>query len=844
MKLVGLLLLLASWKVACVAAAASQNALDENIGGGLRELREQYWDTTKRTTGPFHQTRNLRDHASELLTVRENSDGVPEVALDIFLRSAKNVPFVTNQLRAFGYNVLGSFSRGRYSAIAAFVPVHNLSTIARLPGVLSVMGSGRPVTQRMVESPAIDRLNVRPLYTSSPGLLGEGITIGVISDSFDRGSALTTAYDDVTEGFLPGAQNPNGYTEPVLVIDDSAPGYDTMARNLLVDEGRAMLQLIHMIAPKARLCFASGLPSQVIFAQNILKLAGPPCNADILVDDLLYTIESFFDAGLIGNAVNAVAAQGVVYLSAAGNSNGESVVEQANFQPPPPSIPLLTAISTDRPLCKSWHTFASSASPLYALNPTPAAYEASSKVIQLFWDSPTGVDDFNYAQMDVYLIGDDGSGTGLRLIAASSDMVSHTTIPIQSAVSPGPYKSDTKYYAAICQSQAGTPPSTVALFNPASSAYGLLKKSGNPQYPSVRGHVLARGCIAVGAVSCTSGQLRLYSSHGPSLLKFDASGAEIDTCRGLDQKPDVLGCDGVPTSFFGPSIGFLDFVFLGTSAAAPNVGAVAALVLESAGGKRSMLPHEVREVLKATALGRGSFDAARGFGLVDASAAVREAPTLRIDVSRPGVSSVEKVAVAVSTTSDSATAKVSWAPPCDGGAVIYTYVLRINSSSRREVFTNSDESTYTLTGLKPGTTYALSVASMNIMGLSPYSPILNFVAMEGVTRSAATDSSTDSGPSLALPIPIIVGIAAGGAALVFLLVATALFLRRRNITSQSFSRTGSYALPRPPTIALSGTASALTSSASRGTTSSQSSSSTAVSPPPLDTSIPPYMIYL
>jgi Ca2+-binding RTX toxin-like protein len=52
---------------------------------------------------------------------------------------------------------------------------------------------------------------------------GEGITIGLISDSFDR-SLITdiSANDDVLSGDLPGEGNPNGYNQPVRVLDDSA----------------------------------------------------------------------------------------------------------------------------------------------------------------------------------------------------------------------------------------------------------------------------------------------------------------------------------------------------------------------------------------------------------------------------------------------------------------------------------------------------------------------------------------------------------------------------------------------------------------------------------------------
>src|SRR5207244_5917086 len=103
-------------------------------------------------------------------------------------------------------------------------------------------------------------------------------------------------------------------------------------------------------------------------------------------------------------------------------------------------------------------------------------------------------------------------------------------------------------------------------------------------------------------------QLEPYSSQGPVTIYFPT--------LQVRPKPDLAGFDGVSTSIcVSPS----DCVepFFGTSAAAPHVAAVAALLLS----KNSCLtPAQVRQVLKSGAmdvLARG-FDTVSGAGRLDA----------------------------------------------------------------------------------------------------------------------------------------------------------------------------------------------------------------------------------
>jgi hypothetical protein len=144
-------------------------------------------------------------------------------------------------------------------------------------------------------------------------LTGEGVKIGVISDSYNSISG-NPAQDDILKGDLPGPGNLIN-SNPVEVLLDYP--YGTRS-----DEGRAMLQIIHDIAPKAVLAFRTGFINAPDFAAGILELKDAGC--DIIVDDITYITQPFLTDGIIAQAVNEVKAQGVTYFSAAGNYGNKS----------------------------------------------------------------------------------------------------------------------------------------------------------------------------------------------------------------------------------------------------------------------------------------------------------------------------------------------------------------------------------------------------------------------------------------------------------------------------------------------------------------------------------------
>jgi len=129
-----------------------------------------------------------------------------------------------------------------------------------------------------------------------------------------------------------------------------------------------------------------------------------------------------------------------------------------------------------------------------------------------------------------------------------------------------------------------------------------------------------------------------FTSRGGSIPKFFNADGTFDESTGFS--PDLAAVDGNNTSFFGQPSGGLPPIdgepdgfpnFFGTSAAAPNAAAVAALLLEENG---NCSPSEIEGALEDSAIdvtgeraGPGR-DKTTGEGLVDAAAALEAVKSL------------------------------------------------------------------------------------------------------------------------------------------------------------------------------------------------------------------------
>ena len=303
------------------SAPAASN-LPANLDNGLRVLLEN------RQAKQQNLAANVSATAPSVAAVmrRAVQDEQGRVMVNIRLDGKTPLATLRDQVATAGGKVAAESAVYRKGILSAFLPVDSIATAAQFPGVLSASLGKRPI--RNIGAATSGGVFVIHSDTlNGQGIIGTGATVGVLSDSFDGatldldGNPLTIhAAQDIASGDLPGPGNPDGYTTPVQVIEEYNQSDAT-------DEGRAMLQIIHDVAPGAHLAFATAFVSEVDFANNIrnLRTAG---NCDVICDDVFYTSEPFFSDGIIAQAVDDVVTSGSLpgkkcsYFSAAGNQQG------------------------------------------------------------------------------------------------------------------------------------------------------------------------------------------------------------------------------------------------------------------------------------------------------------------------------------------------------------------------------------------------------------------------------------------------------------------------------------------------------------------------------------------
>ncbi len=463
---------------------------------------------------------------------------------------------------------------------------------------------------------------------------GSEVTVGILSDSFDRDlTAPTHAADDVASGDLPGPGNPCERTTPVDVL------FDPLASAEASDEGRGMAQIVHDLAPGAEISFATAFEGELEFAEAIELLAEE--GAGVIVDDISYFAEPFFQDGPVAVAINNVVADGSSYFSAAGNDNliigGDNVAswETPEFRETA-DCPLLLEAITPAERCLDFNPGAGEDN---TFGLTVDAEE--TLLVDLQWAQPwNGV----VNDIDLYLL--DGTGAPLAPLGGTSDNVGGSQKPteILQWENLTPLPKEVQLVIDRCFSsekeaeeekgcnpspkivKAAKPRIKFALLQNGGgvSATEYPKSSGGDVVgPTVFGHAGAASAIATAAVNAGSGKLETYSSRGPVTHLFGPVSGVAPAPPIVPQtiaKPDLAAIDCNRTSFFATETSPGIFRFCGTSAAAPHAAAVAALLGEA---NPSLTPAETLAALKTTASPvAGAGPDGVGAGLVNAHAAL------------------------------------------------------------------------------------------------------------------------------------------------------------------------------------------------------------------------------
>jgi hypothetical protein len=608
------------------AAAAAAAALPEKGEGPLSPILAELADPAVAALPPAAQDARLG-------LPRRGPGGLMRDGRRILVRARfhSGAAVLREQVLAAGGRVLAASSS--YPSASIAVPAAKLDALATASGIAALSPIRRPLLFATnceggsQISEGVGQLKAK-VAREAFGLDGAGVEIGVLSDSYDRAEgAATDAAGDVDSGDLPGAASEcSGQTTPVDVIEDleSEPGSD---------EGRAMLQIVHDMAPRASLAFATAFEGEEGFAKNIKKLAA--AGADVIVDDVAYFEEPFFQDGPVAAAITKATGEGVDYLSAAGNNNlfdGEGN-EIASWEAPefrdgeacPPEVEALIGFNAFHcmdfnPEAATDRTFGIKVEPGETLS------------LDLQWAEPwEGVD----TDLDAILL--DANG---KVLTGSNEDNLATQMPVEIVQWVNETDSTRTVQLAINKfAGPGARLKFILLQNGAGVSGVEYPRSGGGDVvgPSIFGHAGAASAIAVGAVPFNnSASLERYSSRGPVTHYFGqvkgATPASPLAEPELLSKPDIAATDCGRTTFFALFYAGV-WRFCGTSAAAPHAAGAMALMRDAA----PLAGHELlRESLIGTGSPIGTLDpCAIGGGLVETVAAV-EAAREEADPVEPG----------------------------------------------------------------------------------------------------------------------------------------------------------------------------------------------------------------
>lgn len=389
------------------------------------------------------------------------------------------------------------------------------------------------------------------------GISGMPIKVGVISDGVSNWPAVAGTGD------LP----------PV----PPTPGIDLPMGMGTGDEGTAMLEIIHDLAPGSPLAFCPSGGNIVSFKNAVTALV-QTSNCKIVCDDVGWYSEPYFYHGNVAQHIQALGA-GVNYVHVSAAGNDAEVHHQQLFTDTDSNQehdPLLQSTLPNGGVLEVW----------------------------LQWNDNVG----NYGDYDIVL---EDNSTGTSLPTASYN---------RSAAGggyPGEYAlyinntGSTQTVDAVIKYVSGSASRTMEVFFELWNG-AFITTASKPNFTaadSIIGQAALPGVVAVGAVNqLNTNAIESFSSQGPV------------THIGIPpiQKPDVVGVDNVTVSVgvTVPGSGF-PTSFSGTSAAAPHIAGLLALAWSySPGVSPSGLVSAMKN--KAADLGAAGFDSVFGYGLPDA----------------------------------------------------------------------------------------------------------------------------------------------------------------------------------------------------------------------------------
>ena len=531
-------------------------------------------------------------------------DDMGRVAVTIW---ADDITALVSTLEEIGYQESSTLDWAKASD--GWLPIDVMPHVARL-GELGLRGilpqypviarAGNVLTQGDL---ALRTDRVRDFMFGGQPIDGTGVTVAVISNSYGvNGNS--------------GAELPGD----VLLVQEGEAGDS--------DEGRAMLEIIHDIAPGAKLAFSAatgGYTENAVRLETLVNQAKAmwPLNELIVVDDIGSITEADFQESPWGAAIERlVATENIAYFSAAGNA-GNSAWE--NVDSAGARLPFTTTVGEE--IDNGTQIING---PFYQFQNIGgvADYRQRIKVpplgkgfhqIALSWNEPRGN---VQTDLDIYLLDPDPTKNLIRYSGTDDNLTQQDAIEIVS------FQNDTleaREFDLVIHHYAGPAPSHVRLM----SEVRVTTLDNATNSPTIYGHTAAISSMAVGAAPYWNQAVpESFSAHGPATLLYNLNGFAFLPQFVVRDKPDFTAIDKADTSFFGQSDldqnGFLNFA--GTSASAPHAAAVAALVWQV---NNALTAPQLYQQLRDTAFNieipgerADGWDKATGFGMVDAFRAV------------------------------------------------------------------------------------------------------------------------------------------------------------------------------------------------------------------------------
>ena len=408
------------------------------------------------------------------------------------------------------------------------------------------------------------------------GVDGTGVNVGVISDSDDFKEAA------IASGDLP----PDTFTIPG---QSGRPG---------TGEGTAMMEIVHDIAPGAKIFFASAFESPEAFADNIRQLRFT-YHCDIIIDDVGYFFESPYQDDIVAAAVDDVYDDGAMYFSSAGNDgnfdNGTSGVWDGNFA----SGGTLATL----PSGYTVHDFGGGV--------IGNRVEVAGDPVYLHWADASSLDNGVASDdYDLFVLDQDMRNV---LIASTDIQDGNGSIPFEFIDATIPVGS-----RIVIAKKAGSAslPVRVQL---SGGELGLTTTGSSYGHPTARGAV---GVAAIDVAEAAGGeftggpttQAELFSSDGYRFIYFNPDNSVIPGGPVGRLQPSITAPDGVSTTLPGTS-GLNPF--FGTSAAAPHAGAVAALLKSAQPDKPNWYIQQIMASAATDIMAPGN-DRDSGFGVISA----------------------------------------------------------------------------------------------------------------------------------------------------------------------------------------------------------------------------------